>query len=114
MKKIEIKKIANIAEKLEWSVSINDNDFELSKYSPAGQDFYIYISAEDLEDLEDFADNLNERYNDFDVSEEAYLWLDDSGHGKNGSPYDMKDLYEDMEACQEMIKELADEIQKHI
>ena len=37
---------------------------------------------------------------------ETYLWLDSDGHGKNGAPYDMKDLYEDMEACREIIYEL--------
>ena len=30
----------------------------------------------------------------------------EDGHGKNGAPYDMKDLYGDMEACQDMIYEL--------
>ena len=54
----------------------------------------------------DTIDNLNSIYADFDCSEETYLWLDSTGHGTNGAPYDMKDLYEDMEACQEMIMEL--------
>ena len=39
--------------------------------------------------------------------EEAYIWLDDSGHGKNGAPHDMKDVYEDMEACKSMLGELV-------
>lgn len=34
------------------------------------------------------------------------MWLDSDGHGINGAPYDMKDVYEDMEACQNMILEL--------
>ena len=48
-------------------------------------------------------DEIITYYENFDVSEEAYYWLDDSGHGKNGAPYDMKDVYEDMEECKEFI-----------
>ena len=45
-------------------------------------------------------------YDNYDCSYEAYLWLDNTGHGTNGAPYDMKDVYEDMEACEKMIFEL--------
>ena len=34
------------------------------------------------------------------------LDLDNTGHGLNGAPYDMKDVYEDMEACKKMVYEL--------
>lgn len=34
------------------------------------------------------------------------MWLDNEGHGTNGTPYDMKDVYEDMEACEEMTFKL--------
>ena len=57
-------------------------------------------------EIDTLTNNLYERYSDFDVSSETYLWLDNTGHGTNGAPYDMKDLYEDMDACQEMIMEL--------
>ena len=79
--------------------------FDFGKYSPAGQDFHVSAELEDME-IDTLMDNLNSRYADFDCSEETYLWLDSTGHGTNGAPYDMKDLYEDMEACQEMIMEL--------
>ena len=111
MKKNELKKIENVAESLDWNITEDNGDFELEKYSPAGQDFNTSISADDLQE---FSEKLYERYNDYDVSAETYLWLDNTGHGTNGAPYDMKDLYEDMEACQEMIRELAVEIQKII
>jgi hypothetical protein len=108
MKKNEVKKIVEIAEKLDWNVTEEKGEFELEKYSPAGQDFSINISADSIEE---FAEKLNDRYNNFDCSEEAYIWLDESGHGKNGAPYDMKDVYEDMEACGQMLNELVEEIQ---
>ena len=104
-----VKKIINTAESLEWSVTYNGGgEFDFQKFSPAGQDFNMSISANSLDELKE---NLYEWYKNYDCSEEAYLWLDESGHGKNGAPYDMKDVYEDMEACVDMVKELAADIQ---
>jgi hypothetical protein len=88
------KKLVNVAEKLGWSVRIDNKDFTFSKFSPAGQDFNIEITADDLEEV---VEKIQDRCNSFDCSEETYLWLDESGHGANGAPYDMKDLYEDMD-----------------
>lgn len=76
-----------------------------SKYSPARQDFSISFDVSP--DMTDFIPSLNQRIADYDVSEEAYVWLDESGHGKNGAPYDMKDLYEDIEACKNMTQEYS-------
>ena len=108
MKKTDIKKIIEVAEMLDWKVTEDNGEFELEKYSPAGQDFIISISADTLEE---FTKELSDRYDNFDCSEEAYKWLDESGHGKNGAPYDMKDVYEDMEECEQMLNELVEHIQ---
>lgn len=107
MNKKNINKVTNISESLNWSITVDGNEFEFEKWSPAGQDFCMSITADNMDDL---IDKLYERYENYDPSEEAYLWLDEFGHGKNGAPYDMKDVYEDMEACQEMILELHDAI----
>lgn len=90
---------------------LEENDFtveeetegviRIGKFSSAGQDFSFIVEIGDT--LKEMQDDIIHRYEDFDVSEEAYYWLDDSGHGKNGAPYDMKDVYEDMEECKEFI-----------
>ena len=103
-------KIIEVVEANGWSVYIEDESesnicFDFGKYSPAGQDFHVSAELENNEP-DTLTDNLYARYSDFDVSSETYLWLDNDGHGKNGAPNDMKDLYEDMEACQEMIMDL--------
>jgi len=41
---------------------------------------------------------------------EAYLWLDSNGHGKNGAPYRMRDVLDDMEEAEKMIETLLDAI----
>ena len=105
MKAKEKKKIIRIAEALGWSFTDDGSDFNFRKYSPAGQDFNVSISARTVDELKS---ELRSRSDDFDCSEEAHLWLDQSGHGKSGAPYDMRDVYEDMEACQEMLTELCD------
>ena len=101
----ELGLIIDKAESLGWRVDYGNGEFEFQKYSPAGQDFNMSIDAETVEEL---LKRLSERCDDFDCSAEAYLWLDESGHGRNGAPYDMKELYEDMEACQKMMQELSD------
>lgn len=110
MKK-DIKRIIQVSEKLGWSVETSNNEIAFQKYSPAGQDFNITIVGDDLENI---IDELQNRCDNFDCSEETYLWLDNTGHGTNGAPYNMKDLYEDMEACLEMMQELYDELEKLI
>lgn len=107
-------RVEEIAEELGWSVSRSSNDgddweFEFRKGSPAGQDFGFCADMID-NDIHSLIDNIYERYNDYDCSEETYLWLDNTGHGKNGAPYDMKEVYKDMEACEQMMLELHDKL----
>lgn len=106
----EIEALVKKIEDLGWSVEKeDDNEYRLGKYSPAGQDFSIVIEGEDVEEL---IDSIDKAYENYDVSEQAYLWLDDTGHGRNGAPYEMKDVVADMEACEQMIKDLYDELNK--
>lgn len=90
----------------DWSAEIIERNgdtivCEFQNCSPAGQDFSFDIWTDD--DGSSLAHDIFE----YDISSEAYLWLDSDGHGKNGAPYDMKDVYEDMEGCAEMVKELC-------
>ena len=95
-----------------WAVSDYGNGaLYFSKYSPAGQDFGFEVEGDDLDEI---ASNIYNYYDDFDVSYETYLWLDGTGHGHNGAPYDMKDLYEDMQACEDFIMELYEIIKEEV
>lgn len=102
-------KIEKIAEELGWTVTWDENNdgtkfVNFSQYSPAGQDFNVELEYKTLGEIED---KLREYYDSYDPSYEASLWLDDDGHGKNGAPYEMIDVYNDMKACEEMIDKLA-------
>lgn len=105
------KKLMEIIEKAGYVMTEDDLDYNFQFYSPAGQDFYFSISKINAIDLDTLGAEIYDYYNCFDVSEAAYMWLDSTGHGKNGAPYDMKDVYEDMEACESKIYELFEIIQ---
>ena len=55
---------------------------------------------------------VSERYQNFDPSKEASLWLEDTGHGKNGAPHDMEDVLNDMKEVKGALKKLYDELYK--
>ena len=79
--------------------------YMFSKMSPAGQDFNFEVDIGC--DIEDFLNIVDNYYQNFDVSYETYLWLDNTGHGKNGAPYEMEDVLEDMKACEQYINDIA-------
>ena len=113
----KFEKIYEIAEREGWKVDYSYTDeketdiiFSFEKYSPAGRDFVfeVYVRNEEDEDLvfEYLKHAIYKYWEGFDVSYETYILLDETGHGRNGAPRDMKDLYEDMQACQDMIHDL--------
>ena len=99
-----IEKIVRCAEDKGWKVDADTKQskgstlFEFSQYTPAGQDFSFRATMK--------ANHLE----GFDVDSEAYLWLDSNGHGKNGAPYRMRDVLDDMEEAEKMIETLLDAI----
>ena len=115
MNKNIIDKITDCAESNGWSVSMDTEQekdivvFEFSKYTPAGHDFSFSATMKD-NSLDSLGDDIEEYFEHFDVDSEAYLWLDDNGHGKNGAPYRMRDVLADMEAAERYIESLLDAI----
>lgn len=56
--------------------------------------------------MEAFIDNIHEYYENFDVDEEAYIWIGSDGQGKNGAPYHIADIVKDMEEAEIMMADL--------
>lgn len=113
----KFEKIYEIAEREGWQVDYSYTDeketmvsFLFERYSPAGRDFYFEVSVPNEDDeytlYYNVADAIADYWEGFDVSYETYLWLDETGHGKNGAPYDMEDVYEDTLYCSGMIHDL--------
>lgn len=97
------KQIQHIAEEQGWAVGIGDTFIEFQRYSIEGHDFVFEIDTENVNTLDEVRMKIIEYYNSFDVSYETYLWLDDRGHGKNGAPDNMRDIYDDMQWCKNHI-----------
>lgn len=105
---MEIEELIKIAESDSWTVTeeeyTNWKGLLFSRRSPAGKDFSI--STGPFESAEELLEHIKEYHDNFDVDYETYIWLDSDGHGKNGAPYHIKDVVEDMEYCKKMILDL--------
>ena len=97
-----------------YKIDNNIITLDLQTYTNCGNDFNVSISYEVNQnkaiEKENLINSLIEFYNNFDVSYETYLWLDNTGHGVNGAPYDMKDIYEDQLYAIEQLDKLTVEI----
>ena len=112
-----IAKVIEIAEENGFSVDVYNNRedkeeyyFEFGKFSDCGRDFTFSIFFNTLADISDIADKIYEYYENFDVSYETYIWLDNFGHGMNGAPDDMLDAYNDTKQGEGFIEELYNAI----
>lgn len=86
----------------------------ISVCSPCDQDCCMEIELKESNTLATLTDRVYGYYEDFDPSQEAYLWLDETGHGTNGAPYDMGDVYADMKWRQNWMLEVSNTIRKYI
>ena len=77
---------------------------EINQYTPAGEDWWetIWFDGTDA----GFIRAVRERYLDFDVDEEAEVWIE--RRGKNGVPDSIRTLIEDAEWKAIKLGELAD------
>lgn len=110
-------KITEIAEILGWSVDFSESqngktDVNFAKYTSYGQDFNFSVELED-DDMEAIIDNIHEYYENFDVDEEAYIWIGSDGHGKNGAPYHIADIVKDMEEAEVMMADLYEAFRQY-
>lgn len=109
--------VVQCAEAKGWHVNAAINykeqktEFEFGKYTPAGQDFSFYADMK-CANINSLIEEIENYYEGFDVDSEAYLWLDNEGHGKNGAPYRMRAVLDDMEAAERMIANLLDTVVK--
>lgn len=113
------KELRNIIENNDWNVTCCEIDnniitLDLQTYTNCDCDFTVSISYEvnsnKAIEKENLINALIEFYNIFDVSYETYLWLDDTGHGINGAPYDMEDVYKDQLYAIEQLDKLTIQI----
>lgn len=107
--------VVECAESKGWTVKAGINykqqksDFEFGKFSPAGRDF-SFTAEMKCANINSLIEDIENYYENYDVDYETYIWLDQFGHGKNGAPYRMRAVLEDVEATERMVGELLDAI----
>ena len=100
-----IEQITAIAEQLGWQVKTDTDKpnivvFDFQQYTPHGQDFSFSVEMKG-NDTDSLLQEIEEYYEGFDLDYEACLWI-----GKNGAPYRIKDIVNDMEQAEAMIEKL--------
>lgn len=89
-----------ICENLDWDVYTDSSEnIELRKFSPAGENFSIYVGAEN------FVENVKKYAASFDADEHAEMWI--SKRGKGGVPFSIREILEDAQAIDDMLRELS-------
>lgn len=68
---------AQRVEKYGFTIRRDKHGFELSQYTPAGEDWNLYFSK--LQDLKEYAQN-------FDPEEEFTMWIEAKKNGVSGVP----------------------------
>lgn len=120
--------ITKIAEDNGWSVEVEEGtrwnnetrqveskgdvlEFTFAQYSDAGQDFSFMAEMKDG-DVDTLIQNISDYYEGYDPDEEAILWIGPDGHGRNGAPYRLTDIINDMEQCERMVRDLLSAIEE--
>ena len=94
------KALKRVCENLDWTVREYEEDIELAKYSPAGEDFFFSVSKDNfLTEVINYAE-------DFDADEHAEMWVENM-HTVKEVPQSIRTLIEDADAIKEMLLELA-------
>lgn len=116
MNKIQLKNLlTSIENQFKLSAEYDEKNklIEFETSSPQGQDVIIEVDFNlKTDDANDLQNRLTDLHENYDVSYNTYIWLDDFGCGKNGAPEDMRDLYNDMEWVKNLHKEIADFIRE--
>ena len=89
-----------------------DNNFKFLFFTPHAQDYSFQISLSNIKSLKDLSKALVEQYHRIDLSYETYMRVNDSGHGVNGAPHDLREVYNDMETVEAMLWLLGNKLDK--
>lgn len=103
-------KIEKLAENKEWKTffheQVDRTTIEFENYTDRGQNLIVTIVVDNKSKQDDIATALFEYWQSYDPDEETSYWIGSDGHGKNGAPYHISDILEDMKQAEKMIEEL--------
>lgn len=90
---VTFENIQEWAESVNFSCTLNDKKdlIIFVGYNSFGKNIVEEFTYDNEEPLS-FIKDLQDRINNYDVSEETSIWLDASGHGIRNAPYDIEDI----------------------
>ena len=103
-----------------WSVETEYNEETCTlTFTPKGLvtnedvffEVYVGLDKETDEIPEYIEEQVNDIYEDYDVSYETYIWLDGTGHGKNGAPYELEHVLAGKKEIESALSELTEIVQ---
>lgn len=103
---MDFEKLVDKAEKIGWTVYIDECGWDFRQYSPAGEDFSFFVSKSDVHSEEDMVREIRSCANDFDTEEHVQMWLEGRRNGVSGVP-DPKTLAKDADDIKLMLNKLA-------
>lgn len=103
---MDFEKLVDKAEKIGWTVYIDEDGWDFGQYSPAGEDFSFFVSKSDVHSEEDMVREIRSYANDFDAEEHAQMRLEGRRSGVSGVP-DLKTLVKDADDIKLMLNKLA-------
>lgn len=111
----KIQKVTEISQSKGWNISVDDKNklniqFDFQRYTNFGQDFNFSTEMK-CEDIGTLIADMEQYFEGFDPDYEAYLWIGNDGHGKNGAPYHIKDIVSDMEEAEKQIHDLLEALE---
>ncbi|WP_149554549.1 hypothetical protein [Treponema pectinovorum] len=92
-----------------WQSNGNLYSCDIQKYSPAGQDCNFTLEMQ-KDDPTSVLKALDDLYENYDPDKETMLWVGEDGHGKNGAPYHLSDVLNDMKAVQKDLENVRDDM----
>lgn len=103
---MDFEKLVDKAEKIGWTVYIDEDGWDFRQYSPAGEDFSFFVSKSDVHSEEDMVREVRSYANGFDTDGHVQMWLECRRNGVSGVP-DLKTLTKDADDIKLMLNKLA-------
>lgn len=103
---MDFEKLVDKAEKIGWTVYIDEDGWDFRQYSPGGEDFSFFVSKSDVHSEEDMVREVRSYANGFDTEGHVQMWLECRRNGVSGVP-DLKTLTKDADDIKLMLNKLA-------
>ncbi|MDO4937733.1 MAG: hypothetical protein Q4E62_07445 [Sutterellaceae bacterium] len=104
--------IEAIANRTGWEIEYDrDENGMTMTFTDSDHDYYEgHEFTIEFDSVDDLVEQVNDRWNEFELDRETYNLLDCDGHGMDGAPYSMRDVLDEMTDFETKLSRLADRL----